>query len=212
MSIHTCTRCPLRFTNRAELADHMEHDHHVPHALLEQMAYPGVHAAEPLYRSLAGDDGVQTILLLANQGIGSDALREVMADRVASHDRVAVFVVVPATPSAHLASAPGGGRLASPDRGLRDRTDDVGVAQARFRLRTAIEILRDLGIAAHGRVADPNPVVAASRAIADEPIDEIVLTTLSPDMSQWLHADLPALLARRFELPVHTITAETSHT
>lgn len=188
----------------------MEHDHQVPHHVLEQLAYPGSSEAEPLYRSLVADD-VHTILLIANQGIGSDALADTMRRHMDAHDQLTVYVIVPATPSSHLATAPGGGRRAAPGRGLAERTDDVGVAQARFRLRTAIAALRGLGIAAHGRVGDPNPLTAAARVIAEEPVDEIVVSTLDPAMSVWLHADLPAMLERRFGLPVSTIAIEASH-
>lgn len=205
MSIHTCTRCPLRFQNRAEMADHMAHDHHVPPQMLEQLTYPGASEAEPLYRSLAGDDGVHTVLLIANQTLGSPALSEEVSQLKSRHGRVAVYVLVPATPSEHLATAPGGGMPAPPDQGLDARSDDAGVAHARWRLRTAIAALADVGVPAHGTVGDPNPVTAASRVIASEPIDEILVSMLDPAMSRWLRADLPAALDHRFGLPVRTL-------
>lgn len=210
MTIHTCTRCPLRFTNRAELADHMSHDHHVPHEVLEAITYPGAQEARPLYRSFAEDDGVHRILLIANQTLGSDELMATMHDAQRAHERLAVFVVVPATPSEHLTSAPGAGRPASADRGLDSRTDDAGLAQARFRLRRAIGMLTDAGIVAHGRIGDPNPLRAAAPVIAEEHIDEIVLCTLDEGLSRWLRADLPEALRRRFTMPVTVITVTLS--
>lgn len=204
MSIHTCTRCPLRFTNRAELADHMSHDHHVPHELLEQLSYPEARQAEPLYRSLVDD--VHTVLLIANQTLGSQALADAMSALEADHDRLTTYVLVPATPSTHMATAPGGGMPASPAAGLDARTDDVGVAQARWRLRTTIGMLSELGIVAHGSIGDPNPLTAAARIIATEPIDEILVSTLDPQTSRWLRADLPAAMEHRFGLPVRTLT------
>ena len=205
MTIHTCTRCPLRFSNRAELADHMEHDHHVPHHLLEQLSYPGAAQAEPLYRALVDDD-VHTVLVIANQTLGSDALADAMADLKRKHERLSAYVLVPATPSSHMVTAPGGGMPASPGKGLDTRTDDVGVATARWRLRTAVAALADLSIAAHGSVGDPNPVTAAAKVIATEPIDEILVSTLDQTTSRWLRADLPATLTHRFGLPVRTLS------
>jgi hypothetical protein len=209
MTVHTCTRCPLRFPNRAELADHLEHDHHVPHHLLEQLSYPGAAQAEPLYRSLVDDD-VHTVLVIANQTLGSDVLAQAMGELKRQHDRLSAYVLVPATPSVHLATAPGGGMPASPASGLDARTDDVGVAQARWRLRTAVAALADLGIAAHGSVGDPNPVTAAATVIASEPIDEILVSTLDPTTSRWLRADLPAALGHRFGLPVRTLSVTSA--
>lgn len=206
MAVHTCTRCPLRFAHRAELMDHLDHDHDVPPEALEQIRYPGAHSAEPLYRSFAGDDDVHTVLVVANQTIGSDTLTDAIQELKKRHDRLAVFVVVPATPSQHLVSD-AGGRLPPPSEGLDGRTDDAGLAQARFRLRTALRMLSDAGVVADGRVADPNPVVAVGRAMEDQPIDSVLLSTLHPTMSRWLQADLPATLERRFSVPVTTLTA-----
>lgn len=206
MTVHTCIRCPLRFATRAEVADHMAHDHHMPPEALEQLTYPGAHQAEPLYRSLALQDDVHTVLLLANETISSPAVAEAMEGLLTRHGTLTAYVVVPATPSTHLATAPGHGRPAAPQQGLDARTDDVGLAHARWRLRTALGSLASRGIVAHGRVADPNPLQAAAEAIATQPIDEIVVSTLDPAMSRWLRLDLPAALERRFGLPVTVLS------
>ncbi len=205
MAVHSCIRCPLRFRTRAELTDHLDHDHHVPAGMLGQYRYPEADAAEPLYRELVLEDGVHTILLIANQTLGSTSLLTAMRRARAHHDRLTVFVLVPATPQDHLVTGPGGGRPAAATEGLEVRTDDAGVAQARWRLRSAVTALTGMGIAAHGRIGDPNPVTAAAGVIAAEPIDEILVSTLDPQMSRWLHQDLPATLERRFGLPVTTL-------
>lgn len=208
MAVHTCTRCPLRFPNRAELADHLALDHHIPAEALTGLTYPGASAAAPLYRAMALQDDVHTVLLIANQTLGTAAVAEAVRDRVTAHSRLAVYVLVPATPSTHLQTAPGGGQPAAP--GTEGRTDDVGLAQARWRLRTALEGLRHLGVTAHGRIGDPNPVTAAAEVIAVEPIDEIVVSTLDPRTSRWLRGDLPAVLERRFGLPVDTVVVHAA--
>lgn len=205
MTVHTCIRCPLRFTNRAELADHMAHDHRVPGEVLEVLAYPGAQEARPLYRQFAADDGVHRILLIANQTLGSEAVMATMHARLRAHERVSVFVVVPATPSEHLASAPGAGRPAAAEDGLDARTDDAGLAQARFRLRRAVSMLTDVGIVAHGQIGDANPLRAAAGVMTTEPIDEIVLCTLYHTLSRWLRADVPTALRRQYDVPVTAI-------
>ncbi|MEE8601054.1 hypothetical protein [Euzebya tangerina] len=205
MAIHTCPRCPLRFVTSAELVDHMDHDHHVPHEMLEQIRYPGVHEVEPLYRAAADQEDTHTILIVANQTIGSGSLGEVLEARQREHGDLAVFLVVPATPSTHLVASEGLGHL---EPGQDVRSDDVGVAQARWRLRKALSELRALGIPAHGSVGDPDPFVAAGRALQEEPVTEILVCTLEPGISRWLKQDLPAALERRSGLPVTTITVE----
>ncbi|HUG87073.1 MAG TPA: hypothetical protein VMM13_21065, partial [Euzebya sp.] len=174
------------------------------------VSYPGAREAEPLYRSLSLQDDVHTVLLIANQTLGSPDIAQAVRQRVAQHSTVTVFVLVPATPSTHLATAPGGGRRASSAKGVQARTDDAGLASARWRLRTALTALADLGVVAHGRVGDPNPLTAAARVIATEPIDEILVSTLDPRMSRWLRLDLPVALERRYHLPVTTLISETA--
>lgn len=207
MSIHTCPRCPLRFTTTAELNDHLDHDHHLSVTTLSQLSYPAASQAAPLYRSLVADDDVHTVLLIANQTIGSvevdDAIRALHDQH---RDRFAVFVAVPATPSAHLSS--GSGATTTLSREVLDaHADDAGIAQARWRLRSALRRLAELGIVAHGRVADPNPLTAAAQTIGEESIDQILLSTLQPTLSRWLRADVAAALERRFGLPVTTVVS-----
>jgi hypothetical protein len=212
MTVHTCIRCPLRFTTRAEMADHMVLDHRVPSQALEQLSYPGTSEAQPLYRSLAVQDDVHTVLLIANQTLDSPAVAEAMRQREAAHNTLTAYVLVPATPSDHLASAPGSGRRAPAAHGVDARTDEAGLATARWRLRRALADLSDLGIVCSGCVGDPNPLTAASRVIAAEPIDEILVSTLDPQMSRWLRLDLPAALGRRFALPVQVLTPRPAAT
>lgn len=209
MAVHTCTRCPLRFAARAEVVDHMALDHHVPAEGMDQLGYPAAHQVAPLYRSLHGDDGVHTVLLVANETLGPDVVARAMAGPRAAHPSVRAFVLVPATPSTHLATAPARG---SGSEGSRSgRTDEAGLAHARYRLRTALDALRDLGVVAHGRVGDPNPLLAIAPVVGEEAVDEIILSTLAPGISRWLQMDLPTALERRFGVPVTTITRELSN-
>lgn len=207
MTIHTCTRCPLRFVTRAELTDHMRHDHHMPTAALEAVTYPGAHDAKPLYRSLSEDDGTHRVLLVANQTIGAEPMMGLMRDRAREYEKFSVFVLVPATPSSHLVTR------GSPDPDAHEaaaklHTDDAGLAQARWRLRQAMRMLSDEGIVAHGKVGDPSPLDAITRVMAEETVDEIVLCTLHHAMSRWLQSDIPTAIRRRFAEPLTVITID----
>nr|MDQ3385206.1 hypothetical protein [Actinomycetota bacterium] len=114
------------------------------------------------------------------------------------------YLLVPATHSAELqrpqpraarGSGAGGG-------------DDAGLALARWRLRTAIDRLHDLGVEAEGQVGHPDPFTAVSRLLAERKFDEIILSTLPRSLSRWLEVDLPGRLHRRYHLPVVTIAAD----
>lgn len=204
MTVHTCTRCPLRFLTRAEMADHLAHDHHMPVEAVQAISYPGAEEAKPLYASFAEDEDVHSILLVSNQSVSAPAVAELLAKRQEEHDRLSVFLVVPATPSTHLA-IPLRGR-SGPSGELR--ADDAGLAQARWRLRHALSNLRDAGIVCHGAVGDPNPIKAIADVIRDEPIDEIVLCTLRASSSRWLDIDVPGAIRRQFSEPLTVITTE----
>lgn len=210
VSIHTCPRCPLRFTNKAELMDHLDVDHHVPSDMLSELRYPGAHEAEPLYRTSAADDGVHSVLLIANQTLRPDRILPLL-ERIehADEEPLSVYVLVPATPE-RLLSAPTGDAPVSSQgwSDLNTQADDAGVATARYRLRNALKTLQEAGITAHGSVGDPNPVASAAKVMAEHPIDEILVSTLTRGHSRWLHADLPTALRTRFGLPVTVVSED----
>lgn len=207
MSVHTCPRCPLRFVTKAELVDHMDHDHHVPADALRDLSYPGASEAEPLYRKTAADDDVQSVLLIANQTLEPDHVLSLLEDIRAGDQEMTVFVLVPATPM-RLMGGPAAGGAVPPSTGLDEKADDSGVATARWRLRRTLDALKDAGITAHGSVGDPNPISAAVEVMKNHPIDEIVVSTLPSGQSRWLHADLPTALQRRFGLKVSVVEAD----
>jgi hypothetical protein len=53
-----------------------------------------------------------------------------------------------------------------------------------------------------GAVADPDPVRAVADAVRGREFDEIIVFTLPPRLSRWLHHDLPTRLQQEFHLPV----------
>jgi methylmalonyl-CoA mutase cobalamin-binding subunit len=62
--------------------------------------------------------------------------------------------------------------------------------EAERRLRRALTLLRAEGIDVHGQVAHPDPFTAAMQAVEDERVDEIIVSTFSPEKSGWLRRDL----------------------
>jgi GABA permease len=141
-------------------------------------------------------------LVVANQTLGSDELVALVRERTA--DGPAEFwLVVPATPVKDLASnaipipmpVMGGiPSLPAPPAEAR--------RLAQLNLDAAIRKLTAAGATVDGAVADPDPVRAVAEAVSGREFDEIIVFTLPPRLSRWLHHDLPTRLQHEFHLPV----------
>src|SRR5690606_19764686 len=94
------------------------------------------------------------------------------------------------------------------DAGGPGERDEVGLAQARFRLRQAVEALRAAGIHVEGEVGVADPFHAVENAVEHVPADEVILSTLPRGLSRWLDADLPSRIERRLGLPVTTLVRQ----
>jgi hypothetical protein len=81
--------------------------------------------------------------------------------------------------------------------------------EAERRLRRALTILRGEGIEAHGQVAHPDPFTAASQAVQDERVDELIVSTFpGENTSKWLRGDLINRLRKATGLPVDHVEVE----
>jgi hypothetical protein len=80
--------------------------------------------------------------------------------------------------------------------------------EAERRLRRALTLLRAEGIDVHGQVAHPDPFAAATHAVEDERIDEIIVSTFAPEKSGWLRRDLIERLQKETGLPVEHVMLE----
>jgi hypothetical protein len=80
--------------------------------------------------------------------------------------------------------------------------------EAERRLRRALTLLRADGIDAHGQVAHPDPFTAATHAVEDERIDEIIVSTFAPSKSPWLRRDLVQRLHKATNLPVEHVVLQ----
>jgi hypothetical protein len=80
--------------------------------------------------------------------------------------------------------------------------------EAERRLRRALTILRAEGIDVHGQVAHPDPYTAATHAVEDERVDEIIVSTFAPSKSPWLRRDLIQRLHKQTGLPVEHVVLQ----
>ncbi len=82
-------------------------------------------------------------------------------------------------------------------------------AIARKRLESVLALLSELGADADGEVGDARPLDAIRDALRGRPpFDEIILFTLPPGLSRWLHQDLPHRARREIDIPVTHVVAQ----
>lgn len=129
------------------------------------------------------------VLVVANQTACGDDLFAALEARMRAGP-CRFTLLVPATPPAEHATW----------------TEGSARALAKRRMAEALDRFHAAGITyTNGVVGDANPVRAIDDALIEEPHDEIILSTLPPGVSRWLHLDLPHRVEQRFALPVTTI-------
>lgn len=182
--IHTCTRCELRFTTEGELREHLVVDHAADPESLERGRYPADRSSfRPLYdTSPEQRANERRYLVVANQTLGGDALRDKVGELRAAGD-VRFHVLVPAG------------------------SDEAGAAQASFRLRRTVDELQEQGLAATGSLGPEDPYEAVSEILRVDEFDEVILSTLPASASRWLGLDLPTRIERAYKVPVQVVTA-----
>ena len=70
------------------------------------------------------------------------------------------------------------------------------------RLGVELEWLGSHGIDATGEIGDSDPIAAVNEVLQNRPFDEVILSTLPPGVSRWLHKDLPHRLEHSIDIPV----------
>jgi GABA permease len=130
-------------------------------------------------------DGEANVLVVANETLLGDALLDKIRERAAKG------------PSSFLIVCP------------QSDTSSAEHPEAERRLRRALTILRGEGIDVHGQVAHPDPFTAASQAVQDERVDEIIVSTFpGENRSNWLRGDVVNRLRKATGLPVDHIEVE----
>jgi flavin-binding protein dodecin len=147
---------------------------------------------------------MSSVLVVANQTLGGKALGAHLRRLIEADPSVRFVVVVPvAAPVLDVGGAMGArSGVAMIDTSLQDHLSDF----AEERLRVVLEWLHGAGAEAEGTVVG-DPMMAMEATVASHTFDEIVISTLPARISGWLHQDLAHRAARRFSVPVTTITA-----
>jgi hypothetical protein len=138
------------------------------------------------------DGEPRKVLVVANQTACGDELLAAIKARV-EQGPCRLTLLVPATHSSEHATW----------------TEAEARALAKRRMDAALARFRDAGAEdVEGVVGDANPVQAIDDVMIEGPQDEIILSTLPPGISRWLHLDLPRRVEQKFELPVTTVIAQ----
>ena len=139
---------------------------------------------EHIVVDLSEEGGEANVLVLANETVVGDPLLERIRERAAR------------SPASFLIICP----QSDPNQGSHP--------EAERRLRRALTMLRGEGIEAHGQVAHPDPYTAATQAVHDERIDEIIVSTFAPERSPWLKKNLVQRLRADSGLPVEHVVLQ----
>jgi hypothetical protein len=139
-----------------------------------------------------GGPGERRILVIANETVGGGPLRKQIEERSAGYDTT-VLVVSPAlnSPIRHWAS-----------------DEDPAREEARQRLDTSLQRLRENGIEASGEVGDADPLQAIEDAVRTFGPDEIVISTHPEGRSHWLERGVVTRARERFAVPITHVVVD----
>jgi hypothetical protein len=136
-------------------------------------------------------DDTLHLLVVANETIGSERLRQEICERARGCESD-VLVVAPA--------------LNTPIRHWTD-DEDRARADARSRLDEELSLLAGLGVEAHGEVGADDPLQAIADALRSFPADEIIVSTHPADRSNWLEEGVVERARKSFAVPVTHVRA-----
>jgi hypothetical protein len=132
------------------------------------------------------------ILVIANETVGGEALREMIKQR-SEGKREQVMVVVPAlnSPLRHWVS-----------------DEDPARAAAEKRLQESLRRLRDAGVDAQGEVGDSEPLQAIEDWLRRFDADEVIISTHPEGRSHWLEKGIVEEARKRFSAPITHVVVD----
>jgi nucleotide-binding universal stress UspA family protein len=132
---------------------------------------------------------MRSYLIVANQTLTSESLREAITARLAKGPLQAHVVVPMSTGS------------------WRHNWDEQEIrADAQTRLDETLERLKEMGVEADGEVGDRDPVNAVRDALRRREVDEVIVSTLPRGISRWLGEDVPSRLRDSCRVPVTVVS------
>jgi hypothetical protein len=143
----------------------------------------------PLRRSAPGE---RRILVIANETVGGETLREEIRRRAENYDE-RVRVICPT--------------LLSRVRFIASDEDDAR-SKAQERLEHSLSRLREIGVNCEGEVGEADPLQAIEDALRTFGADEIVISTHPEGRSLWLERGVVQGARERFDVPITHIVVD----
>lgn len=137
---------------------------------------------------------MRSYLIVANLTLAGDALWDEVRQRM-EEGPARFHVLVPASVESMAGSW----------------TEDEARHDAAGRLDRALQALRELGAEADGEVGDIRAIDATLDALREHSYDEVIISTLPPNVSRWLKLDLVSRLERAVDVPVTHVIGEHEH-
>jgi hypothetical protein len=139
-----------------------------------------------------GAEDERRILVIANETVGGEALRECIRSKSEGY-RESVLVVTPAlnSPMRHWTSDEDGARAAASER-----------------LERSIARLQELGVAARGEVGDSEPLQAIEDYARMFGPDEIIISTHPEGRSHWLERGVVSEARKRLTIPITHVVVD----
>ena len=131
------------------------------------------------------------ILLVANKTAGGSGLKDHVRQLIKEGDCHFTLLVPASPPNEHATW-----------------TDEEAIAYARERCTEAVKTFAAMGADIEGRIGDMNPYEAIGDVLREKHIDLVVLSTLPPGISKWLHRDLPARIQKNYSVELVTIVGD----
>jgi hypothetical protein len=143
----------------------------------------------PLRRSAPGE---RRILVIANETVGGETLREEIRHRAEDYEE-RVRVICPT--------------LLSRVRFIASDEDEAR-AQAQERLEHSLSRLREVGVNCEGEVGEADPLQAIEDALRTFGADEIIISTHPEGRSLWLERGIVQGARARFDVPITHIVVD----
>jgi hypothetical protein len=139
-----------------------------------------------------GPEDERRILVIANETVGGQTLRDMIREKSEGY-REEVLVVVPAlnSPVRHWASDEDGARAAAGER-----------------LARSLSQLREVGVDARGEIGDSEPLQAIEDWLRIFTPDEIIISTHPEGRSHWLERGVVRGARERFAVPITHVVVD----
>jgi hypothetical protein len=133
------------------------------------------------------------ILVVANHTVGSEGLKTEILKRGEPRPELRIVVPVLCSRAHYLTS-----------------DIDREIAAARTRLEATLRWARGLGFEVTGAVGDANPLVAIEDELHRFGADELIVSTRTPERSQWLEVGIVERARSELEVPVTHVVVDVS--